>query len=72
MLPRMLQKESRCQVARGELQVKYRAGRMRRPLVSKSRCWRLVSDQLRLASGKTSRRKRLPTSEAMTPGRQPH
>ncbi len=39
---------------------KYRACRMRRPPVLNSRCWRLVRDQLWMARGRTSRRRRLP------------
>lgn len=35
--------------------VKYRARRMSRPPVLKSRCWRLVRDQLWMAKGKASR-----------------
>src|SRR5438876_8201953 len=40
--------------------MKYRACRMRRPPVLNRRCWRLVRDQLWMATGKTSRRSRLP------------
>ncbi len=40
--------------------MKYRACRMRRPPVLKSRCWRLISDQLWMASGRTRRRRGCP------------
>jgi len=39
---------------------KYRACRIRRPPVLNSCCWRLVKDQLWMARGRTSRRRRLP------------
>src|SRR5437899_11610901 len=41
--------------------MKYRACRIRRPPVLKSRCCKLVSDQFWMARGRASRRRRLPT-----------
>src|SRR2546425_6322684 len=52
-------KQALSQLAFGQLQ-EYRACRMRRPQVLNSRCCRLVSDQLWMASGRMSRRRRLP------------
>src|SRR5881409_3295402 len=57
--PDDLRKQALSQPAFGQLQ-EYRACRMRRPPVLKSRCCRLVSDQLWMASGRMSRRRRLP------------
>src|SRR3989475_8009446 len=65
-MPTSLEAEKRSvqRICRKRLQVKwlsaswrmkYRACRMRRPPVLKSRCWRLVRDQFWMATGRTSR-----------------
>ena len=51
-----LSEEKPCQKLSASWRTKYQACRMRRPPVLNSRCCRLVSDQLRMASGDTLRR----------------
>jgi hypothetical protein len=67
MRPRICRKSVGVEWLSASCKMKYRACRMRRPPVLKSRCWRLVSDQLWMAWGRASRRSRFPRLYAMTP-----
>src|SRR3989442_579175 len=60
MRPRICRKSVGVKWLSASWRMKYRACRMRRPPVLKSRCWRLVRDQFWMATGRTSRRRRLP------------
>src|SRR5438876_6986458 len=55
MRPRICRKSVDVKWLSASWRMKYRACRMRRPPVLNSRCWRLVRDQLWMATGKTSR-----------------
>src|SRR5712692_9864781 len=56
MRPRICSNMCRVKWLSANWRIKYRACRMRRPPVLKSRCWRLVRDQLWTAKAKASRR----------------
>lgn len=59
MRPRICRKRLPVKWPPASWRMKYRACRVRRPPILKSRCWRLVSDQLRMARGRTSLQQRL-------------
>ena len=67
MRPRICPKRRRVRWLSASCRMKYRACRIRRPPVLNDRCCRLVSDQLWMAWGSASRRRRLPRLYAMTP-----
>jgi hypothetical protein len=65
--PAVYLERTSCCVFQSRCRMKYRACRIRRPPVLKSRSCKLVSDQLWMARGRASRRSRLPRLWAMTP-----
>jgi len=71
MGPRICRKSVGVKWRSASCKMKYRAWRMSRPPVLNRRCCRLVSVQLWMARGKTSRRKRLPRL-GDDPEEQPH
>ena len=66
MAPRICPKRGRVKRLSANCRTKNRACRTRRPPVLKSRCWRLVRDQLWMARGRVSLRSRFPRLYAMT------